>query len=287
MDTKSLMPSPAQTKILVWEAFQELERRDRVKLAKPHFAIGKIVEATRQEQADTMISLDDSGRLEYFMKKINTLPTADAQELVRLCRLLKSKGRMINEEDFINSMMVSLRASGIIGIEKIIELLKLILPGKNPQTIVEDMYTLIRTSSNGAINVLNPQGNTREASYMLSSDIPDESRRPMVILLSGSATVRLSRKGTTLIIESTESVRGVSTPRKIIKNFPLTQDASITIGRDFALVDPLGLKTKPMTICDWGTLDQSVSRAALNIQIASGRIYIFDLHSANGATIEL
>lgn len=287
MDTMSLIPSPAQTKILVWEAFQEIERRDRVKLTKPHFAIGKIVEATRQGQADTIIPPDDGGRLAYFMKKINTLPTADAQKLVKLCRLIKSKGRIMNEEDFTNSMMASLRASNIVGVDKIVELLELILPGKNPQTMAEDLYTLIRTSPNGAINAINPQGNVREISCILSSDIPDESRKPMVILLSGSATVRLSRKGTTLTIESTESVKGILAPRRIIKKFPLTQDASITVGRNFALIDPLGLKTESIIICNWGMLDQSVSRAALNIRIESGRIHIFDLHSANGATIEL
>ncbi len=295
MNNTSFIPSPAQTKILVWEAFQEIERRDEEKRArrssdaekKTPSAIARIIATTRQDQVDSTIPPDDEGRLVYLMGKINTLSAIDAQKLVRLCRLLKSKGRMMNEEDFTTTMMASLRASGIVGIEKIVELLELILPGKNPQTMAEDLYTLIRTSPNGAINIINPHGNIREASYILSSDIPDENKRPMVILLSGSATVRLSRKGTTLTVESTEEVKGVPTPRKIIKNFPLTEDTSITIGRDFALIDPLGLKTKSMILCDWGTLDQSVSRAALNIQIESGRIHIFDLHSANGATIEL
>lgn len=295
MDNLSLIPSTSQTKILVWEAFQELERRDEERMARASKSaegttsstIMRIIATTRQDQVDNIVPPDDEGRLVCFMKKIRALPVADAQRLVRLCRLLKSKGRMMSEEDFATTMMASLQASGIVGVEKIVELLELILPGKKPQMMAEDLYTLIRTSPNGAINVINPHENVREASYILSSDIPDENKRPMVILLSGSATVRLSRKGETLVIESTEAVKGVSMPRKIIKKFPLTQDASITIGRDFALIDPLGLKAESMILCDWGMLDQSVSRAALNIQIESGRIHIFDLHSANGATIEL
>lgn len=284
MDNMSLIPSPAQTKILVWEAFQELERRDE-KITPS--AIAQIIATTRQDQVDSIIPPDDEGRLVYLMGKINTLSAVDGQKLVRLCRLLKSRGRMMSEEDFATTMMASLQASGIVGVEKIVELLELILPGKNPQTMAEDLYTLIRTSPNAAINVINPQGNVREASCILSSDIPDENKRPMVILLSGSATVRLIRKGTTLTVESIEAVKGVLTPRKIIKKFSLTEEASITIGRDFTLHDPLGLQTRTMSLCSWGMLDQSVSRAAMNIRIEkSGRIYIFDLHSANGATIE-
>lgn len=295
MDHLSLIPSPAQTKILVWEAFQEIERRDREGSSKPkalptqsttHLAIHEVMTASKHGDIDVIPS-DDEGRLVYLMGVIRGLSPTDGRKLVRLCRLLKSQGRTMSEEDFTTTMINSLRASDIVGIAKIAELIELMLPGKNPQTIAEDVYTLVRTSSKGAINVLNPHGNTREASCLLADDIPNEHQRPLIIRLSGSSTVELSREGKMMSIRSLEVVEGGITTRIITKKVWLVEDGSITIGRDFRLHDPLGLQTRTVILCSWGIVDPSVSRAALNIQIESGRIYIFDLNSANGATIEL
>ncbi|MCX6733258.1 MAG: hypothetical protein NTX63_00410 [Candidatus Peregrinibacteria bacterium] len=290
----SLIPTPAQAKILIWEAFQEIEKRDREMQPKSkiipaqsttHLAIAEVMTASKDGDID-VIPPDDEGRLVYLMGTIRGLSSTDGRKLVRLCRLLKSQGRTMSEEDFTTTMTRSLRASDIVGIAKIAELIELILPGKNPQTMVEDVYTLIRTSSKGAINVINPHENAREASCLLAEDIPNEHQRPLIIRLSGSSTVELSREGKLLSVKSFEVVEGGVTTRIITKKVPLMEDGSITIGRDMKLHDPLGLKTRTVILCSWGIVDQSVSRAALNIQIESGRIYIFDLHSANGATIE-
>lgn len=281
----SFIPPPEEVDKIVRRAYDYLERKEPVPAsptAVPPLSGSEIAQAVHSGLIGALIPPDAQGRLNYIMTQIKSLTYKDTEKLLELCRLLREE--RLNEKLF--EILEAHLADTQDGpnIERIKRCLKLIFNDNNAQKIVDDLYMIVRTSSNGAINILNPQNRSGVVNYVPQVNIPEEgSGNPIVIALSRSTFVHVSRRGTTLIIKSIESHTHAN---EITREVSLKTPGLVVIGRIVRLIQPLGLDIGELTLCDWGITDRTVSSAAFGIYISkSGKVYLFDFHSKNGVSI--